>query len=303
MNNYQMTLSDLKSKDYCKPFLKWAGGKNQLIPEIEKYYPFKDKKITKYAEPFVGGGAILFDILNKFDLSEIYIGDINTSLINTYINIRDNLDKLITLLESYENEYLPLNKEDRKEYYLTKRAKFNSDCDKIEKSALMIFLNKTCFNGLYRVNKKGLFNVPMGDYKKPLICDYNNLICVSKKLNNIKIVNADYKKSIDFIDHNTFVYIDPPYRPLTETSSFTSYTEYEFNDNSQIELSRYFDLIHNKGAYILLSNSDPKNVDINDNFFDELYKNYNIKRVNAKRMINSNSNKRGTINELLISNY
>ena len=167
----------------------------------------------------------------------------------------------------------------------------------------MIFLNKTCFNGLYRVNKKGEFNVPMGAYKKPLICDRENLTRISKRIKNIKIVCGDFEKSLNFIDENTFVYFDPPYRPLTTTSAFTSYNENLFLDDEQIKLSEYFSKVSEKGAKALLSNSDPKNVDKDDNFFDELYKNYNINRVNAARMINSNASKRGEIKELLISNF
>ena len=220
-----------------KPFLKWAGGKGQLIKEIEKYYPFDDG-ITKYAEPFVGGGAVLFDILSRYDLKEIYISDINAELINTYRIIRDDIDKLICLLAQYQSEYIPFDKENRKNYYMTKRERFNDlkvngdETVNIEKAALMIFLNRTCFNGLYRVNKKGLFNVPMGAYKNPMICDETNLREVSKKLQNVTIVCGDYRKSADFIDKNTFVYFDPPYRPITDTASFTAYTENLFNDEA-----------------------------------------------------------------------
>ena len=169
-----------------KPFLKWAGGKGQLLSEIEKYYPFADGKITKYAEPFVGGGAVLFDILSKYDLDEVYISDINAELANTYLIIRDNIDKLIAMLTVMQNEFVPTDTELRKAYYLTKRERFNDlkvngdETINIEKAALMIFLNKTCFNGLFRVNKKGLFNVPMGSYKNPMICDEDNLCAVSE---------------------------------------------------------------------------------------------------------------------------
>lgn len=242
-----------------KPFLKWAGGKGQLIKEIEQYYPFANSKITKYAEPFVGGGAVLFDVLNKYDLEEVYISDINSELINTYHIIRDNIDDLIEILSAMQGDFIPLDTERRKEYYLNKRSRFNElkvNGDKsinLEKAALMIFLNKTCFNGLYRVNKKGLFNVPMGSYKNPLICDENNLRAVSEKLQKVKIVCGDYKKSADFIDENTFVYFDPPYRPITDTASFTAYTENLFNDEEQIELAKFVDNMHRKGAKIVVS--------------------------------------------------
>ena len=292
-----------------KPFLKWAGGKGQLIKEIEQYYPFENGKITKYAEPFVGGGAVLFDILNKYNLEEIYISDINAELINTYRGIRDNIDILIKKLSVMQNDFIPLYTEHRKEYYLDKRSRFNElkvngdEKINIEKAALMIFLNKTCFNGLYRVNKKGLFNVPMGSYKNPLICDENNLRAVSEKLQKVKIVCGDYKKSADFIDENTFVYFDPPYRPITDTASFTAYTENLFNDDAQIELAQFVNDMDKKGAKIVISNSDPKNSNTNDDFFDNIYSAHRIKRVEATRMINCNSEARGKIKELLISNF
>lgn len=291
-----------------KPFLKWAGGKGQLLKELENYYPF-DTTITKYAEPFVGGGAVLFDILSKYDIEEVYISDINEELINTYKMVRDNIDVLIALLSSYQEAYLSLNTEARKEYYLAKRQRFNqlkingNANENIEKAVLMIFLNKTCFNGLYRVNRKGKFNVPMGAYKNPTICDENNLRAVSEKLQNVIIICGDYRESAEFIDENTFVYFDPPYRPITDTASFTAYTEDLFNDEKQIELARFVDDMDKKGAKIVVSNSDPKNTNSDDNFFDEIYNAHNIKRVEATRMINSNAEARGKIKELLISNF
>ncbi len=292
-----------------KPFLKWAGGKGQLLSEIEKYYPFADEKITKYAEPFVGGGAVLFDILSKYDLDEVYISDINAELINSYRIIRDDIDKFVAMLRVYQNEFVPMDTERRKAYYMTKRERFNylkvngNESVNIEKAALMIFLNKTCFNGLFRVNKKGLFNVPMGSYKNPLICDEENLRAVSGKLQRVKIVCRDYRESADFIDKNTFVYFDPPYRPITDTASFTAYTENLFNDEEQIELARFVDDMHRKGAKVVISNSDPKNSNTDDDFFDNIYSSHKIKRVEATRMINCNSEARGKIKELLISNF
>ena len=298
-----------KDRIECKPFIKWVGGKGQLLSEINKLYPVElGKNINKYAEIFVGGGAVLFDILSKYKLDEVYISDKNLELINTYKSIRDNVDILIKSLKEMEEQYIPLDNENRKDYYYKKREEYNSlkiniEENNIEKAVLFIFLNKTCFNGLYRVNKKGKFNVPMGAYKKPKICDEENLKNVSLTLRNVKIVYADYRESEKFIDDKTFVYIDPPYRPLNITSSFTSYTENDFNDKEQIELAEYINVLNKKGAKIVISNSDPKNNDIDDNFFDKLYKNYNINRVKATRMLNSNASLRGAINELLITNY
>ena len=307
MKNF--SLFEKEERIECKPFIKWVGGKGQLLPEINKLYPIElGKTINKYAEIFIGGGAVLFDILSKYRLDEVYISDKNLELINTYKSIRDNIDILIKSLKEMEEEYISLDDEDRKIYYYEKRQKYNKlkiniEENNIEKASLFIFLNKTCFNGLYRVNKKGEFNVPMGAYKNPKICDEENLRNVSMVLKNVKIIYADYRESKDFIDEKTFVYIDPPYRPLSTSSSFTSYTENDFSDKEQIELAEYIDLLNKKGAKIVISNSDPKNNDIDDNFFDELYKNYNINRVKATRMLNSNASLRGAINELLITNY
>ncbi len=292
-----------------KPFLKWAGGKGQLLHEIERYYPFTDGHITKYAEPFVGGGAVLFDVLSKYDLDEVYISDINAELINTYRIIRDDINGLIEMLYIMQDDFLPLEADRRRAYYMQKRERFNdlkingNENINIEKAALMIFLNKTCFNGLFRVNKKGLFNVPMGAYKKPLICDENNLRAVSEKLQRVTIVCGDYRKSADFIDENTFVYFDPPYRPITDTASFTAYTENLFNDEEQIKLAEFVEKMHKKGAKVVISNSDPKNSNAEDDFFDNIYSSHKIKRVEATRMINCNSEARGKSKELLISNF
>ncbi|OOB77147.1 MAG: hypothetical protein BEN18_11150 [Epulopiscium sp. Nuni2H_MBin001] len=219
-----------------KPFIKWAGGKTQLLPEIRKKYP-KELGITinKYCEPFLGGGAVLFDIISQYKLEEILINDINKELINTYSQIKHNLEYLLDELYNMQNLFWGMDTEARKLYYYNKRDRFNllklSGDEKIniEKASLFIFLNKTCFNGLFRVNKKGLFNVPMGAYKTPLICDKENLTAVSRILKNIIIITGDYNCTFDFIDKNTFVYIDPPYRPISKTSSFTSYTETNFN--------------------------------------------------------------------------
>lgn len=298
-----------KDESNVKPFLKWAGGKGQLLSEIEKYYPFSDQNINKYAEPFVGGGAVLFDILSKFNLDEIYISDINAELVNAYCMIRDHVDDLIEQLYMLQKQFIPLSTEQRKEYYNKKRDRFNSiklnsfRSANIEKAALLIYLNKTCFNGLFRVNKKGLFNVPMGSYKNPMICDATNLNAVSEKLKNVTIVCGDYKKSKGFIDEHTFVYFDPPYRPLTDTANFTAYTENLFTDDKQIELAKFVGELNKKGAKVVVSNSDPKNSNPNDNFFDDIYSGQKIKRVEANRMINCQAQARGKIKELLISNF
>lgn len=292
-----------------KPFIKWAGGKGQLLSEINKYYPFADGKITRYAEPFVGGGAVLFDILGKYKLDEVYLSDINRDLVNAYIAVQNKVDRLIKLLKKIQIDYINLKIDNRKVYYANMREKFNQLKSKnntslsLELAALFIFLNKTCFNGLYRVNRKGQFNVPMGAYKNPIICDEVNLRLVSQKLQGIKIVYGDYRQSAEFIDNRTFVYFDPPYRPLSKTANFTAYSEDCFDDKKQIELAHFIHEIDKAGALVLLSNSDPKNINEHDDFFDCIYSNMYIRRVSAARMINSNCEARGKIKELLISNF
>lgn len=291
-----------------KPFVKWVGGKAQILEKIRKRYPRGlGKTITKYTEPFVGGGAVLFDVLSNFRLEEAYISDINRELIEAYIQIRDNVDELIAALTDLECEYLSLSNDERKDYYYAKRERFNilkiNDTIGVEIASLFIYLNKTCFNGLYRVNRKGGFNVPMGSYKNPTICDTDNLLVVSKKLQNVNIIFGDYTGSGAFIDNKTFAYFDPPYRPLSATSNFTSYAQDGFNDEKQKELAGFIKAMDQKGAFVLASNSDPKNADENDDFFDNLYNPLSIERVSASRAINSIGSGRGLVSELLISNY
>ena len=289
----------------AKPFIKWVGGKSQLLDEIREKYP---SKIEKYCEPFVGGGAVLFDILSKFKPKKILINDINKELINTYTQIKNNCEGMIFKLSELQNVYKNHSLEENKEFFYKNRNRYNElkvngdEQENLEKAVLFIFLNKTCFNGLYRVNSKGLFNVPFNNAKNPLLCDEENLRNCSKHLQNVEMKVGDYQECKSFIDDKTFVYIDPPYRPLTQTAAFTSYSENGFSDKEQIELGNFITEISNKGAMILASNSDPKNTNETDNFFDDLYSRFKIERVSASRMINSNAKKRGAINELLISN-
>ncbi len=287
-----------------KPFVKWAGGKSQLLCEIRKKYP---EKIQSYCEPFVGGGAVLFDVLANFNPGQVIINDINPELINTYNFIKKSPEDVIKLLSQMQEKFWNMTTEERKDYFYSKRERFNnliSNCENsLEKAVLFIFLNKTCFNGLYRVNKKGLFNVPMGSYKNPLICDSENILAVSDLIQNATIKCGDYSSCEDFINENTFVYIDPPYRPLNDTSSFNSYAKEKFDDDEQIRLSEFVTRISYKGAKIVASNSDPKNIDETDDFFDDIYRNFTINRIKANRMINSKASNRGSIDELLICNY
>ena len=296
-NDARMTRNTIVEKDRMHPFVKWAGGKGQLLDVLKANLPLGiGTSITKYAEPFVGGGALLFSLLNDYSLEEIYINDNNAELINVYLSIKENPEELVRELAILQDEYSNFDEEQQQAYYYKQRDRFNETSLKDEtsvfKAALFIFLNKTCFNGLYRVNKSGKFNVPAGKYKNPLICDKENLMNISKKLQNVIVRSCDYHDVDSFADENTLVYFDPPYRPLNVTSAFTSYTENQF-----------YKQLSNKGAKVLLSNSDPHNVNYEDNFFDDLYSEFNIQRITAVRLINSKAEKRGNVTELLIKNY
>ena len=295
-----------------RPFVKWAGGKNKLIPQMEQYYPkeLKENKIDVYIEPFVGGGAILIDILKKYNIKKAYAFDINKNLINCYNIIKDKVESLVLELKKLEEEYLKLDDENRKEYYYDIRKKYNSinienENEALEKTTYFIFLNKTCFNGLYRENRRGQFNVPIGKYKNPTICDEKNLIELSKLIKNVTFINGDYRESYKYIEENTFIYFDPPYRPINKTSSFTSYSKEDFNDENQKKLGEYFRKINdnNSNVKLMLSNSNPKNNNEKDDFFEQIYNGFKINEIKANRMINSNKEKRGKISELLIINY
>ena len=292
----------------AKPFLKWAGGKTQLINDIEKALP-KDisrNKLT-YIEPFVGSGAVLFWILNNFpNLQKAVINDINADLINTYKTIASRPTELISILEILQNEFHALegNEDNKKLYYYQKRELYNTR--KEEQSghaALFIFLNRTCFNGLYRVNSKNLYNVPMGGYKRPTICDKENIFSVSNALQKVEILCGDFEQTLDYAENKSLFYFDPPYKPLSETSSFNSYAKDDFNDQEQIRLRDFCHKLDTLNHTWILSNSDVKGKDLNDNFFDDLYSNFNIQRVDARRSINANPEKRGSLKELLINNY
>ena len=291
----------------AKPFLKWAGGKTQLISDIERTLPTEiTKEKFTYIEPFVGSGAVLFWMLNNFPkLEKAVINDINEDLINTYKTIASNPKELISILEILQNEFHNLegSEENKKLYYYQKRELYNTRKEeKSGQAALFIFLNRTCFNGLYRVNSKNLYNVPMGGYKKPTICDKENILAVSNALQKVEILNGDFEQTLDYANNNSLFYFDPPYKPLSETSSFNSYAKDEFNDSEQIRLRDFCNKLDVLNHTWILSNSDVKGKNENDNFFDDLYSDFNIQRVDARRSINANPEKRGKLTELLITN-
>lgn len=295
----------------AKPFLKWAGGKGQLLTEIERRLPqgIKTGEIDTYVEPFVGGGAVFFHLAQRYEnIKSFYLLDVNEDLVNCYKDVKKDVGVLVRELLSLQDKFLELNSPKRKEFYLDIRKEFNLEKLSgfgIKTAAKLIFLNKNCYNGLYRVNRKGEFNVPFGDYKNPRICAAKNLQTASKILQTAKIICADFTHSETYIDNQTFVYLDPPYRPLSPTASFTSYSKDSFSEKDQIRLAEFCRRIDAKGAKFLLNNSDPKNEDPKDRFFEEHYSKFgfDIDRVRATRAINCKASGRGQINELLITNY
>ncbi len=277
-----VALEQLKNEIY--PIVKWVGGKRQLMFELLKIMP---KSYNRYFEPFVGGGALFFELQPE----NAYISDMNEELINLYSVVRDNVYELIEDLGKHEvsKEYfLEIRNIDRTEQY----AKLSN----IERASRFIYLNRTCFNGMYRVNSKGKFNVPFGHYKNPRIIDENNLLNCSKLLNKTEIKCADFSEILTKVQKDDFVYFDPPYVPLNETSSFTSYTKDGFDIDMQFKLRDICDELDSMGVKFMLSNSDTKLV-------NELYANYEIKKVFASRQINANADGRGKITEALVRNY
>ena len=294
----------------ARPFVKWAGGKGSLISQLSNFYPYELKNgiIERYIEPFVGGGAVLIDILQNYDVRQAYAFDINMDLINSYNVIKNNVEELITNLKRMETEYLQLEQEERKNYFYNIRNEYNDytlqeNEQNVQRASQFIYLNRTCFNGLYRVNKDGKFNVPVGSYKNPTICDEENLRNLSELIQNVQFQYGDYRRSMEYVTENTFVYFDPPYRPLNVTSKFTSYTKEDFNDDNQRELATFYRELNERNAKLMLSNSNPKNINEEDQFFDNIYQGFNIDEIYASRMINANSNGRGKISEILVTNY
>lgn len=292
----------------AKPFIKWVGGKGQLLEQLEMKLPadFDNWDHVTYIEPFVGGGAMLFYMLQSHsNIKRAIINDINTDLITCYRTVRDNIEQLIPALRDIQSQYYALpDMEAKREMFMSVRQRYNEkNLDPIENTTKFFFLNRTCFNGLYRVNKKGLFNVPFGKYLRPLICDEGTLRADSKLLKQVDIMEGDFEQTLRRAHGRTLFYFDPPYRPLSDTSSFNDYTKEVFNDDSQIRLKEFCDQIFARGYHFMLSNSDCKGKNEEDNFFDLLYKDYFIDRVMASRNVNANGAKRGKISELLVHSY
>ena len=293
----------------AKPFLKWAGGKGQLLNQLGAHLPqqISEEPFT-YIEPFVGGGAMLFYMLQHFyNIRKAVINDVNEDLILTYRIIKDDVEALITILDRLEKDYLTIiDQEERSQFFYEVRERYNQhNGDSIERASQLLFLNKTCFNGLYRVNRRGQFNVPFGQYANPTICNAKMLRADCQLLQSaqVEICQGDYVQTIQHIEGLTFVYLDPPYRPLDATSSFTAYAKGDFNDDDQRALAAFCHQLSESGCLWMESNADCSAKNPEDTFFEELYKDYRIERVYASRFINANPNKRGKLTELLIKNY
>ena len=296
----------------AKPFVKWAGGKGNLLKQLEQLLPdnFDEQQNVTYIEPFVGGGAMLFHMLTHHkNIRRVVINDINADLIRCYQLIKNNPLLLIDKLRELENLFYLHEFIDRKELFYIYRDRYNQDClNQDERAVLFLFLNRTCFNGLYRVNASGKFNVPYGRYKKPLICNEELIMEDHRLLNSVDAIiraSGDYTLVARHLGHRglNFVYFDPPYRPLSDTSSFNDYTKEAFNDDSQVRLKEFCDQVVAGGHSFMLSNSDCKGKNEADNFFDVLYADYHIDRVMASRNVNANGAKRGKISELLVHSY
>ena len=274
-----------------KPFVKWVGGKRQLMQDLENNFP---KQFTTYHEPFLGGGAVMFNLLTKKSQLSCNVSDFNSDLILAYVTIRDKLEKLIESLENHSKNY---HKNSTEYYYEVRKQEPKQQ---IEKLSRLLFLNKTFFKGLYRVNKKGQFNVPLGRYTNPNIVNKENLTAVSKILQSkkIKISCRDFEAVLGDAKKGDLVYFDPPYQPVSSTANFTSYTHRDFTEDDLERLAKLADQLHSKGCYVLLSNSNSKTV---KDFFSKKY--WKISSINVNRAINSNAQKRTGHKEIIIKNY
>jgi len=301
---------NITTETIIKPFLKWAGGKRQLLHHFTGMYPpaLKAGSINNYYEPFLGSGAVFFDIAQRYPVKNFFLSDINAELVLTYQVIQAQVSKLIEVLYQHEKNYLALDKEKRLQYFYAQRELFNlqrfdtglsKNAGKgVARAAQLIFLNRTCYNGLFRVNSKGEFNTPAGDYIKPSICDVKNLTAAAKLLDKANIKQAGFAQTLKNIPPSSFVYLDPPYRPVSKTASFTSYSKSLFQDEQQAELADRYRQLDKSHVLLMLSNSDSA-----DKFFDKLFKGFTITRVPAKRLINKDASKRGHVNEIVVTNY
>ena len=292
----------------ARPFVKWVGGKGQLIGQLSPLLPgdLSSRKSFVYVEPFVGGGAMLFHMLARYpNISRAVANDLNADLVTAYRVVRDSPERLVAALGALQRGFHALPDEAaRRGFYLDRRAQYNGrPSDPVETAALFVFLNRTCFNGLYRVNASGLYNVPFGKAARPLICDEANIVAASRLLKKVDFLCGDFERVARAVRGRAFWYFDPPYRPLTRTAAFTAYSKDGFGDVEQRRLAAFCRRLDAAGHRWLLSNSDPQNADPDDRFFDDLYGGFDIRRVFASRMVNAKAEGRGKITELAIRNY
>ena len=287
LNQWLISAKSAQETAKVPAFIKWAGGKTQLISQYAELYP---QKFNRYFEAFLGSGAVFFDIKNRFMPLPCFLSDINENLINTFKAVKDNVEELIVLLKEHRD------KDNSREYFNRQRDRFNSMENGLEKASVFIYLNKTCFNGLYRVNSQGKFNVPFGKYKKPAILQENKLRKASELLQGVMIAPIPFTEALEKAKNGDFVYLDPPYFPLTSTASFTAYQKGSFLENEQKQLAQLFKELDEKGCFVMLSNSDTP-------FIRELYRKFSTVTVKARRAINCIGTKRGKINEIVVRNY
>lgn len=280
-------LVEYVSRFYNPAFLKWAGGKTQMLSQYSTLYP---KEFNRYFEPFLGSGAVFFHIKQKFKPKKCFLSDVNEDLINTFKAVKEQPEELIKLLKEHKA------KDNSREYFNQQRERFNTIKAGLEKAAIFIYLNKTCFNGLYRVNAEGKFNVPFGKYPNPAILQEEKIRKASKLLQDVNVSESNFSDIVEEAKEGDFIYFDPPYFPLSKTSSFTSYQKGVFLENEQRELARIFRELHKKGCFVMLSNSDSP-------LIYQLYQGFTITSVKARRAINCIGTKRGKINEVVITNY
>lgn len=298
----------------AKPIFKWAGGKGKLLPEILRRLPpeLKQGRITSYVEPFIGGGAVFFYLAAQYHFDRMLISDANEDLFLAYCVVREDVDALLQHLQHLQGHYAALTAEDQTAFYYETRTAFNAArpnwCYRsfkpewVVRAAQFFLLNRLCFNGLYRVNSRAEFNVPFGKYRTVSFPSAEGLRAAARVLQRTIVQCGDFAASTDFANERTLVYLDPPYRPITPTSSFTTYARQAFDDADQVRLAAHFRELTRRGSLVMLSNSDPLTA-TGDGFFEELYADFTISRLRAARAINANGAGRGKVSELLITNY
>jgi len=299
----------------ARPFLKWAGGKSQLLAQLQAHFPpdLASGKINRYVEPFVGSGAVFLRIVQEHAIDQVLLSDLNPELILLYRTIQQNVEGVVAALERLQSSYLELDEPGRQAFYYRLRSQYNAGRGRsnferystgwVARTTQALFLNRTGYNGLFRVNRRGEYNVPFGRYKNPRLLDPANLRAVAHLLQGVRLEYGDFAQGEHFVDRHTFVYFDPPYRPVSRTANFTHYAREVFGDAQQLRLASFYRALDLKGARLMLSNSDPQDINPTDDFFQQAYNGFRIERLRASRNINSNPERRGPISELLILNY